>query len=218
VAAAVVALSALSASCGGGGEQVDSAGSDAAASEPAPTQPATTEPATTEPAAAPATPVAPADPAAPATPADLATPGGSPAPVAPDVPEVAMRDVATGEATTLRAALTSDGRPVLAWFWAPHCPTCRGEAPDLDAFMAEHGDEVMMVGIGARDDLDLAEEFLERTGVENFPLLWDRSGESWRAFEVLAQPYLVLIEDGEVVERWPGGASPEEIAERLDLT
>ncbi|MEZ5267739.1 MAG: hypothetical protein R2789_03930 [Microthrixaceae bacterium] len=41
---------------------------------------------------------------------------------------VEMIDVATGEKVDLEEALTPDGKPLLAWFWAPFCPTCRGEA------------------------------------------------------------------------------------------
>lgn len=129
---------------------------------------------------------------------------------------VEMTDVATGASTTLEAALDSpDGSPVLAWFWAPFCPTCRGEAPELDAFMADNGGRVKMVGIGTRDDLSEAEGFLEDTGVQNFPLLWEPTGQSWVDSAVSAQPYMLLMSDGEEVERWPGGASVRQIEDAL---
>jgi thiol-disulfide isomerase/thioredoxin len=129
---------------------------------------------------------------------------------------VQMTDVATGESTDLEAALASeDGKPVLAWFWAPFCPTCRGEAPELDAFMADNTDHVKMVGIGTRNDIEQAEGFLEDTGVTNFPLLWEPSGQSWVDNAVAAQPYMILIVDGEDVERWPGGASVRQIEDAL---
>ncbi len=84
-----------------------------------------------------------------------------------------MTDVATGESTTLDAAPAAEnGEPVLAWFWAPFCPTCRGEAPELDAFMADNA--------------------------------------------VAAQPYMILIVDGEEVERWPGGVSVRQIEDALE--
>ena len=35
------------------------------------------------------------------------------------LPDVKVRDVATGEALSLASLLPSD-RPLLAWFWAPH--------------------------------------------------------------------------------------------------
>jgi thiol-disulfide isomerase/thioredoxin len=146
-----------------------------------------------------------ADAAAESTSTDLAS-----------LPPLEMTDVATGGTTTLDAELTSDGRPVVAWFWAPHCPTCRSEAPELDDFVEEHGSEVKLVGIGTRDDPEAAGEFLEVTGVEGFPLLWEPTGEAWTTFGVTAQPYTVLYDaDGTELRRWPGGASGEEILEEL---
>jgi thiol-disulfide isomerase/thioredoxin len=133
------------------------------------------------------------------------------------LPDLEMTEVATGRSTTLAAELASDGRPVVAWFWAPNCPTCRSEAPELDAFVEEHGSEVKLVGIGTRDDPELAGEFLEVTGVERFPLLWEPTGEAWSTFGVTAQPYSVLYDaEGAELQRWPGGATGEEILEELD--
>lgn len=135
---------------------------------------------------------------------------------AADTQGIELVDIATGDTTSLDAALAADGdKPVLAWFWAPHCPTCRGEAPELDAFMADNADEVSMVGIGTRDDYALAEDFLADTGVQHFPLLWEETGDGWATFDVTAQPYLILLDGDEVVERWPGGATPQEISDRL---
>lgn len=130
---------------------------------------------------------------------------------------IEMVDVATGETESLESALTpTDGKPLLVWFWAPFCPTCRGEAPELDQFMADNAQRVDLVGIGTRNDLEQAEDFLADTGVSNFPLLWEDSGRSWTENSVAAQPYTILIDaDGEEVERWPGGASVTQIEQAL---
>ncbi len=130
--------------------------------------------------------------------------------------EVVMTDVATGAETTLDAALAGSGdKPLLAWFWAPFCSTCRREAPELNEFMAENSDRVEMVGIGSRDDLAFAEDFLGDTGVSNFPLLWEPTGQSWVDNAVAAQPYMILLVDGEEVQRWPGGASVRQLEDAL---
>ncbi len=136
---------------------------------------------------------------------------------ADDSGPIEMTNVATGETETLSEALApSDGKPTIAWFWAPYCPTCRGEAPALDEFMAQNSDRVNMVGIGSRNDLKYAEGFLEDTGVTNFPLLWEPTGRSWVENAVAAQPYAILIApDGEEVQRWPGGASITQINQAL---
>lgn len=75
-----------------------------------------------------------------------------------------------------------------------------------------------MVGVGALDDRAAAEDFLADTGVESFPLLWSASTDSWAPFDVLTQPYTLLIRDGEIVERWPGGASVAEIENAIERT
>ena len=130
--------------------------------------------------------------------------------------ELELVDVSNGARTNLEAVLANqEGKPKLAWFWAPHCPTCRGEAPDLDEFMASNGDRVDMVGIGSRDDYELAEDFLADTGVGNFPLYWEETGQSWVDNAVAAQPYMILLIDGEDVERWPGGASVRQLEDAL---
>ncbi len=70
------------------------------------------------------------------------------------------------------------------------------------------------MGIGTLDDLDYAKDFLADTGVTNFPLLWEPTGESWAVNSVSAQPYMILRHDGMEIERWPGGASVTQIKRR----
>lgn len=130
--------------------------------------------------------------------------------------ELTMVEVSNGAETNMEAVLANqESKPKLAWFWAPHCSTCRGEAPELDEFIATNADEVDLVGIGSRDDYELAEGFLEDTGVVNFPLYWEETGQSWVDNAVAAQPYMILFVDGEDVERWPGGASVRQLEDAL---
>ena len=143
--------------------------------------------------------------------------GSDPAPAGSvEAGDILLTDVVTGSESSLDAVLANEAdKPKLAWFWAPFCPTCRGEAPELDAFMAENADRVDMVGIGTRDDYGLAQKFQDDTGVVNFPLYWEETGNSWVDNAVAAQPYMILFVDGEDVERWPGGASVRQIEDAL---
>ncbi|MFZ4517293.1 MAG: hypothetical protein ACOYOP_02825 [Microthrixaceae bacterium] len=75
-----------------------------------------------------------------------------------------------------------------------------------------------VVGIGTQSDLAAARDFRADTAVRSFPLLWSASPSAWAPFDVSAQPYTILLRNGEVVERWPGGASPEEIRDAVDRT
>ncbi len=128
-----------------------------------------------------------------------------------DPATVELRNVETGVTTNLAEATDpADGKPTLAFFWAPFCPSCRSEAPILDELAVAQGDKLNIVGIGTRDDLAYAEEFRESTGVENFPLLWEETGDSWVNFGVVSQPYLILLQGGREIKRWPGGA-PEDL-------
>ncbi len=87
-----------------------------------------------------------------------------------DLPDVEVVELASGDTVDLQT-LAVAGKPTLLWFWAPHCTFCMREAPERLAFAAEHGDAVHILGIGARDDLDLAHEFADRTDTDTLPML-----------------------------------------------
>jgi len=129
-----------------------------------------------------------------------------------DLSDIRMEDLTGGGEVELASALEAPaGTPVLAFFWAPFCSTCRSEAPVLEDLAAEAPDGLRVVGVGALDDVAAAREFRTDTAVRSFPLLWAEDTAAWSAFDVPAQPYLLLIRDGKVTQRWPGGASAEEI-------
>ncbi len=129
-----------------------------------------------------------------------------------DLEGIRMEDLTGGGEVDLASSLDAPpDTPVLAFFWAPFCSTCRSEAPVLEDLAAEAPGGLRVVGVGALDDLAAAREFRTDTAVRSFPLLWSADTASWSAFDVPAQPYLLLIRDGRVEQRWPGGASADEI-------
>lgn len=138
--------------------------------------------------------------------------------VSPDslIPLVDTVDVRTGNTVNLGSVVPSD-KPVLLWAWAPHCPSCRAEAGDLEKFAANHQDRLTVVGIGTQDDLDYARSFLEDTGVTTPLMLWDESFESWRAIGITAQPTWILVRgDGSFIDGWIGALPEDRILELLD--
>lgn len=138
--------------------------------------------------------------------------------VAPDslVPAVDVVDVRSGATVNLGSIVPSD-KPVLLWAWAPHCPSCRAEAGDLEKFAASHQDRLTVVGIGTQDDLDYARGFLEDTGVTTPLMLWDESFESWRTIGITAQPTWILVRgDGSFIDGWIGALPEDRILELLD--
>lgn len=50
--------------------------------------------------------------------------------------------------------------------------------------------------MGAQDDFELARDFIERTGVESFTMVWDPSFESWRHYGISRNSEAWLL-DGE---------------------
>ncbi len=92
------------------------------------------------------------------------------------------------------------GRPTLFWFWAPWCPTCRGQIPQVEAVAAEHGDQVNVVGIGSLDSAEAISEFAADAGAGAVTHLEDVDGELWTRFGVTEQSSFVLLDaDGAVV-------------------
>ncbi len=127
------------------------------------------------------------------------------------VPDLPVLDVTTGQEVNLADAAVP-GKPTVYWAWAPYCPTCRAEAPEVQRFAQAHADEVTVVGIGTQNDAGQAREFVETTGLTTPIMLWDKSGISWRAMGIRSQPTVVLVDaDGQHIDTWIGGLPEEEI-------
>jgi len=95
------------------------------------------------------------------------------------------------------ASLT--GKPAVLWFWAPWCPTCRGQIEGVSALVNEYGDEVSFVGVGSLDEAAAIEGFAADVPAD-LPHLLDPDGDVWRHFGVVEQStYVVLDADSEVV-------------------
>jgi thiol-disulfide isomerase/thioredoxin len=127
------------------------------------------------------------------------------------VPTVDVIDVNTEASVNLGSVVPSD-TPVLLWAWAPHCPSCRAEAPELQEFAAANLDKVTVVGIGTQDDLPYAKEFIADTGVTTPQMLWDPTFITWQQLGITAQPTWVLVDgNGEQLGRWVGALPTDQI-------
>ncbi|WP_370331030.1 protein disulfide oxidoreductase [Mycolicibacterium hippocampi] len=90
------------------------------------------------------------------------------------------------------------GKPAVFWFWAPWCPTCQREAPDV-ASVARANPEARFVGVAALDQEPAMQEFVDRYDIGFFPNIADLDGSVWQRFGVTAQPAFAFVgADGSV--------------------
>ena len=169
-------------------------------------------------------------PAAEPEPAPIATPATSPSTTAPSPTPAASRTPSAGPTTapvpdTLRFTSTTvggqpfdgaslSGKPVLLWFWAPWCPTCRSQADDVGAVARDYADRVAVVGVGSlSDDAAAIERFAaDAPGPVH---LDDRSGAVFRHFGVVEQSSFVLL-DAAGRKAWSVGyGGSDDLAEQV---
>lgn len=92
------------------------------------------------------------------------------------------------------------GKPAVLWFWAPWCPTCRGQIGNVSALAREYDGKVSFVGVGSLDtDTAAIKEFAGDVDAP-MPHLSDPDGAVWRHFSIVEQStFVVLDEAGKVV-------------------
>jgi thiol-disulfide isomerase/thioredoxin len=95
------------------------------------------------------------------------------------------------------------GKPVVVVVWAPWCPPCREEAPDVVAAAKELGDRAQFVGINIRNqDPSASQAFVRKAGLP-YPSFFDKTGEAILAFSGTLTAYsipsfVVLDEQGRI--------------------
>ncbi|TDO36303.1 thiol-disulfide isomerase/thioredoxin [Kribbella sp. VKM Ac-2527] len=92
------------------------------------------------------------------------------------------------------SAATLAGKPVLLWFWAPWCPTCHAEAPDVLSVQQVYAGRIGILGVAGLDDLNNMQPFVDRTMTAAITHLGDPDGAIWRRFEVTQQSTYVLLD------------------------
>ncbi|MCZ7456443.1 peroxiredoxin family protein [Streptomyces sp. WMMC940] len=112
-------------------------------------------------------------------------------------------------------AKTLAGKPTVLWFWAPWCPTCKGQAAETAKVAAANQGRANVVGVAGLDESAAMRDFVSDTGTSAFPHLSDESGEVWKRFEITQQSYYVILDrTGRTVHEGvlPGGKG---LAEKL---
>jgi peroxiredoxin len=91
-------------------------------------------------------------------------------------------------------AKTLAGKPTVLWFWAPWCPTCKGQAAETAKVAADYRGKANVVGVAGLDKNAAMRAFVSDTGTGSFSHLSDESGEVWKRFEVTQQSSYVLLD------------------------
>ena len=124
-----------------------------------------------------------------------------------------------GATTIDGAAFDADalaGRPTVAWFWAPWCVICRGEAPDVVDVVSRYSDRVNVVGVAGRGEAAEMREFVADTDTSSFIHLDDSSGEIWASYEIFAQPAFAFLTDDGRLGTFTGSLGADELAAIVD--
>ena len=132
------------------------------------------------------------------TPGSTASPGpdGVPTGSVPGTAAVTGKLAFTGttlDGQTFNAA-TLAGKPVLLWFWAPWCPTCAAQAPDVLDLQRTYAGKLGILGVAGLDDQNNMQPFVDRTKTKGITHLADPKGDIWRRFEVTQQSTYVLLD------------------------
>ncbi|MBN0042534.1 redoxin domain-containing protein [Streptomyces actuosus] len=91
-------------------------------------------------------------------------------------------------------ARTLAGKPTVLWFWAPWCPTCKGQAAETAKVADALRGRANVVGVAGLDDNDAMRAFVSDTATGSFPHLSDEAGEVWKRFEITEQSSYVILD------------------------
>ena len=135
------------------------------------------------------------------TPSTRGAPATAP-PGAPGGQATAPADVLDFTARTVTGAAFNGrrlaGKPVVLWFWAPWCATCRAQAGWVSALAEKYAGKVSVVGVGGLDASGAVRDY--GATLSGFPQLDDANGKIWTRFGVIVQSSYVVLDAADRVQ------------------
>ena len=109
------------------------------------------------------------------------------------------------------------GRPVVFWFWAPWCPKCQAEGPDIAKVAEKYRDRVAVVGVAGLDDsVEKMNQFVERTGTSALPQFNDTTGALYKHFRVTSQSSYRFVDSTGGTESATGPLDEDELSALIE--
>lgn len=106
------------------------------------------------------------------------------------------------------------GKPTVLWFWAAWCPKCRGSASAYKQAAEQFGDQVNLVGVAGKSDVDAMRGFISDYGLSGITHLADDNDPLWAKYGITYQhQYVVIDKTGKIVHT--GELSEQELTDRL---
>jgi thiol-disulfide isomerase/thioredoxin len=130
-------------------------------------------------------------------------------------PTAALANVTTVDGTPFDLA-SLDGRPAVAWFWAPWCVLCVAEGPDVAEIADRFADRVEVFGVAGRGELAAMQTFVTGTGTGSLAHVADLDGSVWAAYGVYGQPAFAFIGADGSVDVFVGSLGGDALAERVE--
>lgn len=113
----------------------------------------------------------------------------------------------TGETVSLASL---HGKFVLVNFWATWCIPCRKEMPYLQELSEKHGEQLVVLGVNMREDIDRVQPFVDKMAL-TFPILLKPTDELLIEHNVRGLPVSFVVDpDGAVIYRRAGEILPNE--------